>query len=241
MRNTDDDWISIGSNNPFYGVLTHEKYKTNNIDEDSLKDFWLSGVFHIDNVFKKLESLFGPFRPQSALDFGCGVGRLVRAMSSHSKHVTGVDVSEGMLAEARKDNLNNTSYHIEIPRTSYDWINSFIVFQHIPPEKGYELFEALLNVAGDDCRLSVHFTFFKEHAAISQHGLNTMELLTWDGEEVSSLARVTPPPGTMMMYDYDLSRLIAMLFKYGFMDISMDHVNHGGCHGVIIYSKKKQF
>lgn len=37
-----------------------------------------------------------------ALDLGCGIGRLVAALSPRVAHVTGLDVSEGMIARARE-------------------------------------------------------------------------------------------------------------------------------------------
>jgi SAM-dependent methyltransferase len=43
--------------------------------------------------------LLGPDR--TVLDLGCGIGRFVRALSPHVAHVTGLDVSPGMIALAR--------------------------------------------------------------------------------------------------------------------------------------------
>ena len=37
----------------------------------------------------------------SVLDYGCGIGRVMAALASHAGHIVGVDISDGMLSEAR--------------------------------------------------------------------------------------------------------------------------------------------
>lgn len=55
-----------------------------------------------DEVVGRLSEwgLLGPGR--QALELGCGIGRLVAALSPHVAHVSGLDVSEGMIARARE-------------------------------------------------------------------------------------------------------------------------------------------
>src|SRR5438067_6993777 len=84
---------------------------------------------------------FVDFQPHLAVDFGCGVGRLTRSMAKRAKHVVGVDVSPTMLALAPK--LPNVTYTDSLP-PSADFICSLIVFQHIPIDRGYEIFRQLL-------------------------------------------------------------------------------------------------
>lgn len=77
----------------------------------------------------------------SALDIGCGIGRMVKAMSSCFDHVYGVDISEDMLnhgAEYLKD-VSNCSTHLIRQDNKFDesiknlgFVYSIVVFQHIP-------------------------------------------------------------------------------------------------------------
>ena len=71
------------------------------------------------------------------LDFGCGAGRLTFAMAKYAKEVVGVDVAEGMLRVARERidvrKIRNVELRTTLPAEQVDWINSLIVFQHIPP------------------------------------------------------------------------------------------------------------
>ena len=59
-----------------------------------------------------------PSRPPGArdraLDFGCGVGRLTRALGDRFDAVVGVDISAGMVEQARR--LNDASPALRVPR-----------------------------------------------------------------------------------------------------------------------------
>lgn len=50
----------------------------------------------------------------SALDFGCGVGRLMRALSGYFTHCPGVDISERMVREARLTRTDPLQASIDI-------------------------------------------------------------------------------------------------------------------------------
>jgi SAM-dependent methyltransferase len=75
------------------------------------------------------------------LEIGCGVGRMTRTLSRIFGHVTALDISDEMLAQAEKNlaGLKNVSLVLgdgvslaPIPSESLDFAFSFIVFQHIP-------------------------------------------------------------------------------------------------------------
>src|SRR5258708_34994229 len=100
-RNTDADWRELGRSQPYWGVISHPDFRTENLTPERLEHFYASGAFHIDPIAEALGRLTG-FSPSGrALDFGCGVGRLAEAMTVHAREVTGLDISPGMLAIAR--------------------------------------------------------------------------------------------------------------------------------------------
>jgi SAM-dependent methyltransferase len=76
-----------------------------------------------------------------ALEIGCGPGRLMRPMSRHFVEIHGVDVSDEMIALARKKlrDVPNAHPHAtdgsSLPAfadESFDFVYSYAVFQHIP-------------------------------------------------------------------------------------------------------------
>ena len=83
-----------------------------------------------------------------ALDFGCGVGRLTRALAAHFDSCDGVDVAASMIDRARELNDNGERvrfHHNDTPDLrlfgdeSFDFILALIVLQHMEPElmRGY--------------------------------------------------------------------------------------------------------
>ena len=77
----------------------------------------------------------------SALDFGCGVGRLTRALAKRHENVSGVDVSQVMLDEARKLNaeLGNVQWLLNdrpdlslFDDASFELVYTNVVLQHLP-------------------------------------------------------------------------------------------------------------
>jgi ubiquinone/menaquinone biosynthesis C-methylase UbiE len=82
-----------------------------------------------------------PHQRKSALDFGCGVGRMARSLASHFESYTGVDISEPMIARAREWNSDcpqcrfilNTAGDLRVfESASFDLIYSRFVLQHLP-------------------------------------------------------------------------------------------------------------
>ncbi|HTA47304.1 MAG TPA: class I SAM-dependent methyltransferase [Bryobacteraceae bacterium] len=76
-----------------------------------------------------------------ALEIGCGPARLMIAMSRHFGEIHGVDVSDEMVALARRNirNVRNAQVHLTsgtdlgmFADSWFDFVYSYIVFQHIP-------------------------------------------------------------------------------------------------------------
>jgi ubiquinone/menaquinone biosynthesis C-methylase UbiE len=90
---------------------------------------------------KKISELGIALERGLALDYGCGVGRLSRALASRFERVDGVDMSELMLKEARDVNrsytnlsfLRNNGHDLNLVDTgTVNFIYSHIALQHSP-------------------------------------------------------------------------------------------------------------
>lgn len=136
-----EQWERLGDSDPYWAVLTDPKGKDNKWNKML---FFQSGEAEINNVFSKLKESFIVITFDSALDFGCGVGRLSRALAKKFGKVIAVDVSSSMLNEARRANkqneniefLHNVSEDLKvIPGKSIDFLYSNIVLQHMPSNR----------------------------------------------------------------------------------------------------------
>ena len=75
-----------------------------------------------------------------ALDVGCGTGRFTERLSARADHVTGLDLSEQMIARARVRLPDPARVSLEIgdvlthplPRDHYDYVVSLTTLHHLP-------------------------------------------------------------------------------------------------------------
>lgn len=139
FESTNRDWEQLAQKDALWAILTHPEKSGNKWNRD---DFFGSGVMEISILFEYLnEHHLLPSDCSLALDFGCGVGRLSRALSAHFEQTVGVDVSATMLEKARylnndlKDRLSfmlNESEVLPFSDHHFSLIYSSIVLQHIP-------------------------------------------------------------------------------------------------------------
>lgn len=130
-------WERLGSDDPLWAVLSRPARKGGRWD---VAEFFATGTSHARDLVRLAER-HGYSLGERALDFGCGVGRLSRAVSEHVERVVGVDIASTMVERARQ--LNDRPERVEF--VGYDGLRlpfgddefdsavSLIVIQHIPP------------------------------------------------------------------------------------------------------------
>jgi len=105
-------------------------------------EFLATGKLEIDGQLAMLAADGYPRGRDLAMDFGCGAGRLTRALAAYFERAIGIDVSASMIAAARELNADvdnaefreNASPRLQgMADASVDFVFSHIVLQHIPP------------------------------------------------------------------------------------------------------------
>ena len=231
-RDTDADWRELGAKQPFWGVLSNPQFRSESLTPDVLEAFYDSGRGDIGVTIKRFERLTGaPAAPRRALDFGCGAGRLSEAMALHAQAVTALDISPGMLAAARANSAGKVRYVDRLPDETFDWINSIIVFQHIPPHRGLGLLKDLLARLEPGGLLSFQITVWRDEPYLNVFGRIRRRL-----QQLKH--KIVHPVGVMTMYDYDFSQVVRLLHKAGVEQMELEATDHGGHHGVMIYARK---
>jgi SAM-dependent methyltransferase len=236
-RDTDADWRKLGRDEPYFGVLANPRFLRANLTPEALDEFYASGVADIGHYLALMRERLGEFAPASALDFGCGMGRLTAALAEVTGDAVGIDIAEGMLAEARKRGRPGLDFARDLPARSFDWIVSIIVFQHIQPERGYDLLRALLARLALGGGITLQLTIYREPRFAAAAGARLVL-----GERIelldTSVALAALPEGEMVMFDYDLSIVFALLVEAGIGDIVMLPTDHGGFRGALILGRK---
>jgi SAM-dependent methyltransferase len=131
-------WEQIAREDPFWAVLAFPEEKYGRWDSEQ---FFATGEREIAGVISRAERLSRPRRRETALDFGCGLGRLTRALSQRFDTATGLDISETMIEQARELNAGfpgcefrtHTQEDLgDFPDQSFDMVYCGRVLQHLP-------------------------------------------------------------------------------------------------------------
>lgn len=132
------DWDRLALEDPLWAVLTDPARRGGRW---SVEEFLATGEEEIAGVLDEAAELGLPARRGSALDFGCGAGRLTRALSLRFERAVGVDISAEMVRVARElnadrpncDFLVNAAPNLALfDSGSFDFAYSSIVLQHVP-------------------------------------------------------------------------------------------------------------
>jgi SAM-dependent methyltransferase len=253
---SDEAWEYYGKNDPYFGVLTADNFKKGQFSEDAKKEFFETGERYVDATWTAIQEYFGPaFHPTRAMDFGCGVGRLVIPFARRCDAVVGVDVSASMLETARDNarerGLTNVSFvqgDDTLSRLTgrFDFIHSFIVFQHIPPSRGLDILRRQIGILTDDGVGALHFTyaFASSISAVrrlliaAQHRIPLLNMR-------SNLRRGRPlAEPAMQMNEYDVNELLRILQESGCHDVhlrfSETSVRGRAFYGVTLFFRKRR-
>jgi SAM-dependent methyltransferase len=245
---TDIAWEEWGRSEPYFGVITNPKFRRAGLTSEARNEFFESGRVHVEYVFEMIRKYINPaFKPASVVDFGCGVGRILVHFSPTSERVVGLDVSPSMLEEAKRNcdkfgvgnvQLLLSDDQLSALTGSYDLIHSFIVFQHIPPGRGREIFRQILPRISAGGVGALHFSYAKTcHAAT--HGVAPPAPPSVNrGVGASRAAGRTRKPGTdpeMQMNPYHLNEILFVLQSAGVRRFHVEFTDHGGELGVFLF------
>src|SRR4051794_35022039 len=123
---SDRAWEELGRTQLYSAIIEHA----------SRAEFFGSGEEHVAGLLRIVGERIDPdFRPSRALDFGCGVGRVLIPLARLCDEAVGVDVSDAMLSEARRNCDERGLAHVELITTldrlaadrRFDLVHTYIV------------------------------------------------------------------------------------------------------------------
>lgn len=138
LRRLRQTWDALGRDDPLWAILSSPDKRGGRWDE---AEFFAAGESEIAGIEALCGQLQRPAERALAVDFGCGVGRLARALASRYAQVVGVDISSVMLARAQALNAPHANIRfVENARpdlrfledASVDLVYSAITLQHVP-------------------------------------------------------------------------------------------------------------
>ena len=250
-NSTDKHWETFGLKDPYYGVLTDERYKSKNLNSEAKTSFFNSGEEDIEKVFSFIRKhIHADFQPKNVLDFGCGVGRLLLPLAARAEKVTGMDVSDSMLKEAKKNCADNSITNIVLLKSDdslsnldgmFDFIHSYIVFQHIPVKRGEKILDGLLDRLANNGIGAFHFTFsiVKEPSSLRKLFHAFTRCVPWYCVIRRLFLGIPLNEPEMQMNCYNVNRLLKILQKKGIKNIYSQILRHGKFIGLFLYFRKE--
>jgi SAM-dependent methyltransferase len=139
IQRLQDNWEVLGRQDPLWAVLTTADKKNGAWD---IEDFFSTGRDEIRQVLDDISSLGIAVARGSAVDFGCGVGRLTQALAEHFDRACGIDIARSMIEGARCYNRfgDRCTYRVNASDRlegfadgSADFVYSCRVLQHVRP------------------------------------------------------------------------------------------------------------
>jgi 2-polyprenyl-3-methyl-5-hydroxy-6-metoxy-1,4-benzoquinol methylase len=250
MLDTDKEWEKLGQTDPYYGVLSCDKFRTKKLDAAAIEEFFSLGDDHITSLFEIIRRYTdSEFAPSSALDFGCGVGRCTIPLARLCRTVVGVDVSDSMLGETAKNVGQRSISNVTLVKTDemlsqslgpFDFIHSVLVFQHIPPGKGEKLLQRLLNLLSNNGVLAIQFLYHRNEAAY----VRVMGKLRRRVPILHNLTNLlygksfTEP--LMEKNVYDINRLLFLLKNSECSNLHVRLLSEGSLDGMLLLCQKQR-
>jgi len=237
--NTDSEWERWGQREPYFGVITDARFRRQALTTESKQAFFDSGVAHVDYVIQMIRMhIASDFRPASVLDFGCGVGRTLVPFARIAGRVVGIDVAASMLEEARANCHRFDVHNVDLQLSDdellhapgrFDLVHSFIVFQHIAPERGKTLFARLIQRIAAGGVGAIHVLYSKRAYDAS------LGVAPARSAALPSLPRSEELDPEMQMNAYGATEVFFLLQNRGVHRVHVEFTDHGGELGVFLF------
>jgi len=138
LSRTNKNWNQLGIDEPLWSILNDKNRKGKAWETN---EFFQTGEKEINDVLAYLKELPITLKKDRALDFGCGVGRLTRALKKHFREVHGVDAAVSMIKWAKEyDPEKSCHYHVNtennlslFENNAFNFVYSNITLQHMEP------------------------------------------------------------------------------------------------------------
>jgi ubiquinone/menaquinone biosynthesis C-methylase UbiE len=133
LANVEENWEGLARKDAFGAILMGQQWTE--------EAFMSTGEKRIRELSEFAQRCRCVLEGQSALDFGCGVGRLTNALAQRFQRVIGIDISAEMIDKARtlarKQNITflvNRTDKLPFPDNSFDAVVTQLVLQHMPAD-----------------------------------------------------------------------------------------------------------
>jgi len=240
-------WDALAKDDPFFAVLTEARKHGNRW---AISEFFATGVEEVARDLEQVRRCDPKVRLRRALDFGCGAGRLTQALARHVERVTGVDISERMVALARQHCSDERVCFVQKVRPdlkvfacrSFDLVYSRITLQHIAPRYTRRYLREFIRVLGAGGVMSVQIP----DRVPAGDPPDRLRFSFWPPTlwmRIRRHVRYHHPgwfPGTpkMQMYAIPKDQVLALLAALGAEVLSVEKCEHGAVDNYVYIARR---
>jgi len=237
-------WDAFAAREPYFAVLTHPRYLSANFDAAAEAEFFDSGDAYVSELYSIIRARVAPhFAPETVLEYGCGVGRLLLPFARRAANVTGVDRSPSMLATARTHLAKAGISNVELTGvrsgiSTFDLVNCFLVLQRMRRSEGLALLRQLTLHVREGGVGVFHFPY-----RVNASSLVALTRAARRIPGVNAIANVLRgKPASFPLIEsnaYDLNEVFAILQDAGFETPHVVFTRHGDLDSVIVYALRR--
>lgn len=153
LKELQRNWEGLAQADPLWAICTDPKKRNKQWTKE---DFFATGRKELEAVLAYAARIGIRIDQTSpALDFGCGIGRLTRALAQYFPECVGVDISPTMINLAQELNhylphcnflLNEDAGLKSLPDNYFGFIYTSLVLQHIAKPCSHEYLAELIRV-----------------------------------------------------------------------------------------------
>jgi 2-polyprenyl-3-methyl-5-hydroxy-6-metoxy-1,4-benzoquinol methylase len=245
MTDSDREWARLGRVDPYLRtVRTLDPYKLDPSLAGDSNGYFASGEHYVADLFATIARHVGPgFKPRTAVDFGCSVGRVALPLAVRCESVIGLDVSRDALAEAERNaarlgvsNVRWLPSDDELSQVTgpVDLFHSYNVLQHLPVRRGLRIVRRALALLAPGGVIAVHVPY-ADRASPLRRAVNWAQAYVPGVHHLANIARGRPHDYPhMLMNAYDLNALLSILREHGGGDAYCKLVDQGRYPGTIV-------
>lgn len=247
---SDHDWQLWGERDPYFGVLTQERFRRGELTDDAYQDFFRLGREQARTILADSRHYLGEVSTRHTLEFGCGVGRLLIPFSELSELCVGVDVSDAMRAEAACNCVRFERRNVSLVKTlgealaherRFTFVYSYIVLQHIDAHQGLAAIRALLGCLEAGGCAAVHVTYgHSKYPGSLGEPTPARRCLQRIRRRFSRMRRrIRGRDPQMQMNAYSLNRVLFIAQQQGVRAAGVRLTDHSGHLGAMLYFKRE--
>ncbi|PYQ29480.1 MAG: hypothetical protein DMF56_10970 [Acidobacteria bacterium] len=237
-------WDAFAAREPYFAVLTHARYLREHFDAAAEAEFFDSGEAYVSELYGIVRARVAPhFAPETVLEYGCGVGRLLIPFARRAANVTGVDISQSMLDTARthiaKAGVTNVELQRELHERTFDLVNCFLVLQRLPRGEGVDLLRTLTKRVREGGTGVFQFPYRAELSPLVSVSRKARARVPGVNAAINVLRRKPAAEPFIESNTYDINEVFAILQDAGFDSPHVVFSKHGDLDSVIVYAQRR--